>query len=67
MTDLDRQEIHKLVDRILDNNEKSGTYQSVIAEMGVHPATRMLADVRYKRFIAEIKINLQENYLYGGE
>lgn len=67
MTDLDREEIHKLVDKILDGNETRGTYQSIIAELGIYPPSPMLQSVRYKKFIAEISIKTNENYLYGDE
>lgn len=67
MTDLDRKEIHKLVDKILDGNETRGTYQSIIAEIGIYPPNPDIQRVRYSKFCAEISIKTNENYLYGDE
>lgn len=67
MTDLDRKEIHKLVDKILDENETKGTYQSIIAEVGIYPPNPAIQGVRYSKFCAEISIKTNETLLYGDE
>ena len=55
MTARDREELHKLLDRIIDEEEHEGTYQSIIANIDVEPF-----EVTYDKFYCKIYLDLRQ-------
>ena len=55
MTETDREELHKLLDRMLDEKQNEGTYQSIIANV-VLPAV----EVTYDRFYCKINLDIRK-------